>query len=266
MFKGIRVGVVIPAYNEERLIAATLRAIPAFVDRIFVIDDSSRDATSDIARSVADCRAVIVRHTTNRGVGGAIITGYREAMRQNLEVAVVMAGDGQMDPADLPGLLEPIAAGDADYVKGNRFLDPAVVRTMPRLRLVGNLALSMLTRPATGYSHIMDSQCGYTAVTCEALSRVDLQRVYPRYGFPNDFLANLHSAGCRVVQVPVRTIYAGEASGINPLLAIAPLTFVLARAWYLRRFREGTRNRLPPPASRLQPPASRLQPPASSAT
>jgi len=238
MFKGHSVGVVVPAYNEQTRIGSTLRRMPSFVDRIIVVDDSSRDSTFDEAAAMADGRTHIVRHTTNRGVGGAILTGYQEALQLSLSIAVVMAGDGQMDPEDLPRLLEPLAEGKADYVKGNRFLHPEVARRMPWVRLAGNLGLSHLTRWASGYHEIMDSQCGYTAISANLLRRLDFQAVYPRYGFPNDLLAHVHSAGGRVAQVCVRPVYNGEASGINPLLAVLPLSYVLLRSYLMRRHRE----------------------------
>lgn len=168
------------------------------------------------------------------------MTGYKESLLQRLDVSVVMAGDGQMDPADLPALLTPIAKDTADYVKGNRFAHPKVWSQMPPLRLLGNLALSILTRPVTGYGGIIDSQSGYTAATNRLLAKIQFAQVYPRYGFPNDFLAHAHSAGARVAQVPVRPIYAGESSGIKPVRAILPLSYVLARALMTRTFREAT--------------------------
>ena len=238
MYCGLSVSVVIPAYNEERFIAGTLRRIPHFVDDVVVVDDSSLDRTVPAAEEIGDDRVRIVRHTTNRGVGGAILTGYREVLTNGAHVAVVMAGDGQMDPEDLPRLLDPIAEGRADYVKGNRFLHLNTFRIMPALRQVGNLGLSLLTRLTSGYGHIMDSQCGYTAVTTDALRRLDFSRVYPRYGFPNDLLAHLHTLGCHVGQVKVRAIYEGQDSGINPLLSVAPLSYVLLRSLVMRLRRE----------------------------
>jgi len=242
MFQGQSIGVVVPAFNEGRFIAATLRSIPAFVDRIFVIDDSSCDSTYERAMSSGDARVQVVRHSSNQGVGGAIVTGYQEIVRAEMDVGVVMAGDGQMDPRDLPALLEPIACGDAEYVKGNRLNHPDVW-SMPKLRLAGNFCLSYLTRVSSGLRTIVDSQCGYTAVTREALEKVDLACVYRRYGFPNDFLAHLHSAGCRVAQVTVRPVYEGAPSGINPVLAIGPLSYVLARSFVMRMARELPRRR-----------------------
>lgn len=238
MFCGLTVGVVVPAHNEADHITATLSGLPEWVDRIIVVDDASRDQTAARAQASPDLRVVTLRHRTNTGVGGAILTGYREVLRQGLDVAVVMAGDGQMDPADLPELLGPVAAGEADYVKGNRFAHPDVWRAMPAARLLGNAALSLLTRPAAGYPDILDSQSGYTAAHAALLRRIDFSSVYPRYGFPNDFLAHVHSAGGRLAQVPVRPIYASEGSGIRPVRAILPLAWVVVRAYVLRIWRE----------------------------
>lgn len=249
MFRGLTVGVVIPAHNEAEHIAATLSTIPDWVDRIVVVDDAGLDATSARVNDHLDLRITLLRHRTNLGVGGAILTGYRETLRLGLDVAVVMGGDGQMDPADLPALLEPLCDGAADYAKGNRFAHPDVWRTMPTVRLLGNAALSFLTRPVSGFPGIIDSQSGYTAVHTALLRRIDFATVYRRYGFPNDFLAHVHSAGGRLAQVPVRPIYAGESSGIRPLFAILPLSWVLLRAFLLRQWRARRRTMSTPGAT-----------------
>jgi glycosyltransferase involved in cell wall biosynthesis len=235
MLSGLSVAVVIPAFNEEGKIVAAVAAVPAWVDTIIVVDDASRDATSRLAARTGDARVVLVRHGENRGVGGAIVSGYRRALALGADVAVVMAGDGQMDPADLPLLLAPIAAGQADYVKGNRFAHPDVWREMPRTRLLGNVLLSLATKLVSGYWRLFDSQCGYTAITRGALAALDLDRVFARYGYPNDLLARLHASGARVVDVPVRPIY-GPAwrSGIRLRTVLYPVLFVLARAWARR--------------------------------
>jgi glycosyltransferase involved in cell wall biosynthesis len=230
MYRQLRVGVVVPAFNETRAIAKTVATIPDFVDSIFVVDDCSSDDTSAQAQVNPD--VVVLRHPENRGVGAAIATGYRHALASGLDIAVVMGGDGQMDPEDMPALLEPIAAGTADYVKGNRFLHPDVWREMPPTRIVGNLLLSAATRVTSGYHHVFDSQCGYTAIHRDALARIDLGAVWSRYGYPNDLLSRLHVAGVRVVDVPVRPIY-GTAwkSGINFATAFHPMPYVLLRSW-----------------------------------
>jgi glycosyltransferase involved in cell wall biosynthesis len=230
MFRQLRVSVVIPAFNEAAKIVATVESVPDLADHIVVVDDASSDETS--ARTPQSGRIELVRHEENRGVGAAIATGYRRALAAGCDVAVVMAGDGQMDPEDLPSLLAPIAAGTADYVKGNRFKHPDIWTTMPKTRIVGNVLLSAATRVTSGYSHVFDSQCGYTAIHRRALTAIDLDVLWTRYGYPNDLLSRLYVAGVRVVDVPVRPIY-GEhwKSGINLGMAVHPLPWVLLRSW-----------------------------------
>ena len=235
MFRQLRVAVVVPAFNEASKIAATVASIPNYVDDIFVIDDASTDDTARAALAARATPVEVVRHEQNRGVGGAIATGYRRALAAGADVAVVMAGDGQMDPEDLPALLAPIADGVADYVKGNRFKHPAIWSTMPKSRIVGNVLLSAATRVTSGYSHVFDSQCGYTAIHRRALEAIDLDVLWSRYGYPNDLLSRLNVAGMRVTDVPVRPIY-GEhwKSGIGLGTVLHPLPWVLLRSWGTR--------------------------------
>jgi glycosyltransferase involved in cell wall biosynthesis len=238
MYQQLRVAVVIPAFNEKAAITAAVASVPSFVDHVLVVDDASGDATAAVARDAGLARGgevEVITHAHNRGVGAAIVTGYRRALALGCDVAAVMAGDGQMDPADLPGVIEPIALGDADYVKGNRFLHPEVWTAMPPARIVGNLVLSAATRLTSGYRHVFDSQCGYTAISAAALVALDLDQLFPRYGYPNDLLSRLHVAGQRVVDVPVRPVY-GPAwkSGINLGTAFHPIPWVLLRSWSSR--------------------------------
>jgi glycosyltransferase involved in cell wall biosynthesis len=230
MFRQLRVSVVIPAFNEAGKIAATVASVPNLVDHVVVVDDASTDETSE--RFATSERVELIRHGTNRGVGGAIATGYRRALERDCDVAVVMAGDGQMDPDDLPALLAPIAGGEADYVKGNRFKHPDIWSAMPKSRIVGNIVLSAATRVTSGYSHVFDSQCGYTAIHRRALAAIDLDVLWTRYGYPNDLLSRLYVAGVRVVDVPVRPIYGDHwRSGINFGTALHPIPWVLLRSW-----------------------------------
>jgi glycosyltransferase involved in cell wall biosynthesis len=234
VFRQLRIAVVVPAFNEDAKIGAVLATLPAWIDHVIVVDDASRDATAANAR--AQCtRAEVVTHATNRGVGAAIATGYRRALALGADVAVVMAGDGQMDPRDLPALLAPIADGRADYVKGNRFLVRDVWREMPPARIVGNVLLSAATRVTSGYRHVFDSQCGYTAIDCRTLAAIDLDALWARYGYPNDLLSRLHVVGARVVDVPVRPIYGARwKSGIDLRTALHPIPWVLFRSWRAR--------------------------------
>jgi glycosyltransferase involved in cell wall biosynthesis len=240
MFEGRRVIVVVPAHNEEKLIGQVLGTMPAFVDRIVVVDDASTDGTADslgeAGRRMGD-RVRVVRHEKNGGVGAAIITGYRAALEEGREQALiaVMAGDAQMDPADLPRLLMPLAKDQADYTKGNRLFTGEAWKIIPRHRYLGNAVLSFLTKIASGYWHVADSQSGYTAVTAEALSLLQLHRLYPRYGFPNHLLVELNNYDFRVRDVPIRPLYnVGEVSGIRLHRVIPTLSWLLVKCYFWR--------------------------------
>jgi glycosyltransferase involved in cell wall biosynthesis len=242
MFADARVAVVVPAYNEARLIERTLASVPSWVDHVVVVDDASRDDTAVRARAVGDRRVEVVRHPVNRGVGAAIGTGYSRAFARGADVAVVMAGDAQMDPTDLPALLLPVVTGGAGYAKGDRLSHPAVRRAMPWTRRLGNLVLSLMTRVATGLA-VRDSQCGYTALSRRAAERLPLQNLWPRYGYPNDLLGRLAHGGIAVRDVVVRPIYADEESGIRLRHALFVVPYVLVRV--LGRRLAGGRRLLP---------------------
>jgi glycosyltransferase involved in cell wall biosynthesis len=235
MLDEAQIAVVVPAYNEALLIARTLRTIPAFVDRVLVIDDGSQDGTAEIARAVCDPRVQVVRHARNRGVGAALKTGYHRAFDAGADVVAIMAGDGQMHPDDLLPLLAPVLRGDADYVKGDRLSHPHARARMPRLRFVGNHLLSALTRACTG-SRVRDSQCGYTALSRRALDRLPLGELWEGYGYPNDLIGWLCANGSPVRDIVVRPVYGTERSGIGLRHALVVIPFVLARV-LVRRLR-----------------------------
>jgi glycosyltransferase involved in cell wall biosynthesis len=179
-------------------------------------------------------RVDVIVHERNRGVGAAITTGYARALELGAHATAVMAGDGQMDPADLPQLLAPVVAGEADYAKGNRFLWPGAWRAMPRVRLLGGAALSWLTRLASGYWHVGDSQCGYTVASRQTLLTIGSD-LFPRYGYPNDLLTRLAAARARVVDVPVRPVYGPTwRSGLSPLRVMLPIAWLLLRGGWRR--------------------------------
>ncbi|MGD0917278.1 MAG: glycosyltransferase family 2 protein, partial [Thermodesulfobacteriota bacterium] len=212
------IAVIIPAYNEEELIGKVLESMPGFVDHIVVVDDASCDRTGEVvkAQQVEEERITYIQHTKNRGVGGAIVTGYRWARDNGIDISAVMAGDAQMDPKDLPKLLDPVVEGRTDYSKGNRLFTGKAWRVIPKIRYLGNAALSFLTKIASGYWHVADSQSGYGAVALEVLRTIDLDSIYRRYGMPNDFLVRLNVHHFRVEDVPVNPIYGiGERSGIK---------------------------------------------------
>jgi glycosyltransferase involved in cell wall biosynthesis len=250
LFQGQTVAVVVPTFNEERLLPRVLATIPAFVDQVIVVDDGSTDASAHLALTAAR-PVTLARHDHNRGVGAALATGYRLALAHGADVVAVMAGDAQMDPRDLPDLLEPIVSGRADYVKGDRFSFPDAHRVMPWWRFTGGQVLSLLTRLTSGYWQLSDSQCGYTAISAEALRRLPLDLLYPGYGYPNDLLGWSSAVGLRLHQVPVRPVYGDEDSGIRPLSIIPRLCWVLLRSLCLRLWYKHLRRML------LEPPAAR---------
>jgi glycosyltransferase involved in cell wall biosynthesis len=238
MFRGRLVAVVVPAFDEADKIAATIRGVPGFVDHVIVVDDGSRDATAVVARRVAEedgRRVEVIAHEANRGVGAAIATGYARAVALGADATAVMAGDGQMDPADLPGLLAPVLDGVADYAKGNRFAWGEGWREIPPVRMLGNFVLSWLTRISSGYWRLFDSQCGYTVASRRALLAIGPARMFARYGYPNDLLTRLGAAGARVVDVPVRPVY-GPAwrSGLRPSRVVLPIAWLLLRGFVRR--------------------------------
>jgi len=228
------VAVVVPAYNEDALIGSTVEGIPAFVDRIIVVDDGSKDATAARAQN-ADKRVEVISHEKNQGVGAAIVTGYKRAIANGVDVTAVMAADGQMDPDDLETLVRAVALGETDYAKANRLFTGQAWQLIPRTRYLGNAALSFLTKIASGYWHVADSQSGYTAVNLETLKLLDLDRVYRRYGFPNDLLVHLNVFNRRVRDYPSRPIYGvGERSGIRLRHVVPKISWLLLKGFFWR--------------------------------
>ncbi|MBN1611650.1 MAG: glycosyltransferase family 2 protein [Polyangiaceae bacterium] len=232
MVAGAKIAIVVPAYQEGRLIGRTLAGLPDYVDIVVVVDDASSDTTATVARCSGDPRIGVVVHPENRGVGAAIVTGYRRALDQGADVLAVMAGDNQMHPDDLVGVLRPVLDRTADYAKGNRLLHPDA-RTMPWARRSAGRVLAALTRLATGLD-IGDSQCGYTALSASAARQLPLEGLWPRYGYPNDLLGLLAAHGMRVAEVPVRPVYADESSGVRPWHALV-VAYVIVRRWALTR-------------------------------
>jgi len=240
MWHSANVAVIVPCFREARLIQRTISGIPAFVDQIVVVDDASDDGTAAAARACHDARVELVIHSKNRGVGAAIVSGYRAAATSGADVLAVMAGDAQMDPADLARIVEPVAVGRASYVKGNRF-QHARAADMPLPRRVAGKMLALATRIATGL-RVDDCQCGYTAISRAAALSLPLDDLWPRFGYPNDLLGMLAARGLDVEEVPVRPVYADEQSGVRPWHALTILGLIARR--YVREL--PTRRALPP--------------------
>jgi glycosyltransferase involved in cell wall biosynthesis len=237
---GCSVGVVVPAYNEERQIGKVLETMPDFVDHIIVVDDRSSDATLERCREWQDRmgrRLTVIEQPKNQGVGAAITSGYRRAVELGIDVIAVMAGDGQMDPSDLTLIIDPVISGNADYSKGNRLFTGEAWRRTPHVRYLGNAFLSMLTKIASGYWHVADSQSGFTAISRTALVALDLDRLYPSYGYPNDLLIQLNIRNFRVADVPTHPRYGvGERSSMNVFMVMPTVSYLLLRGFLNRLF------------------------------
>ena len=238
MYKGHTVAVVMPIHNEERQVERAISRVPRFVDMIIAVDDGSTDRTWDRLRGIANEKLILLKHAENRGVGAATKTGYRFSLQSDASLIAVMDGDGQMDGRDLEALLDR-AAGGVDYVKGNRFLHRDTLPEMPLMRLVGNSVFSALTKRTAAFDGDLDAQCGYTVIRRSALKRLDLDRLYDRYGFPNDMLFAACRAGLVVESVPVRSVYADEVSGINPVKVVPTILFLIARNLLRRKLELG---------------------------
>ena len=235
MLEDRSVAVVIPAHDEEKLIGATISGVPAFVDRIVVVDDRSKDGTAATVEALNDPRVELIRHEQNQGVGAAIVTGYKRAREAAIDVTAVMAGDNQMDPSDLEKLVLPVARGEVDYAKANRLFTGQAWDLIPRTRYLGNAVLSLLTKVASGYWHVADSQTGYTAISLEYLRLLDLDRIYKGYGMPNDMLVHLNIWNARVRDFPSRPIYnVGERSGIRLRKVVPRISWLLLKGFFFR--------------------------------
>lgn len=228
LFRTYKIGVVVPAYNEERLIQETIDGIPAYVDKIYVINDASTDRTAEIINNMTDPRVIPIHHEVNKGVGAAIVNGYKRALADEMDLVAVMAGDNQMDPYQLPKLIMPIIEGKADYAKGNRLLSKQMRQGMSPLRSFGNGMLSMITKIGSGYWNIADPQNGYTVISRYALETIDLDSIYTYYGYCNDILLKMNAFGMRVVDVTMPARYGSEKSKIKYgryICKVAPMLF-----------------------------------------
>jgi glycosyltransferase involved in cell wall biosynthesis len=241
LVEGKVIAVVIPAHDEEALLSTTLSGIPEIVDRIVVVDDASKDGTVDRAREAAarDPRIEVVERERNEGVGAAVVTGYRRALADGADVAVVMNADNQMDPDELAHLVLPVARGEVDYAKANRLFTGQAWKLIPHSRYLGNAVLSLWTKIASGYWHVADAQSGYTAIGRAVLEQLDLENLYPSYGFPNDMLVHLNVWNAKVRDVPSRPIYGvGEQSGMKLRRVIPGISWLLFKGFWWRMWQK----------------------------
>jgi glycosyltransferase involved in cell wall biosynthesis len=254
MYESCRVAVVVPAYDEAGLVGDVIETVPEYVDYVYAIDDCSTDGTwaeirqrcthvldaaeftsATLDDSDTDEQVVVgTRHEENAGRGRCIKKGYRRALVDDVDVVAVMDGDGQMDPAQLERIVDPVAKGRADYTKGTRLANWEHVADMSNWRLFGNVLLSLLTNLASGYWGLLDSQNGYTAISRSALEAIPIDALYDRYGFLNDLLTTLNVHGLRLAEVPHPAVYDEEESGIAYSTFVPAVSALLLRNFLYR--------------------------------
>jgi glycosyltransferase involved in cell wall biosynthesis len=286
MIQNKKIAVVVPAYNEESQIGLVLDSMPAFVDRIIVVNDASTDRTADIimdrieaVRGVSQSimrkpdrikrtryneadmlqqatdiresryfapskivnetpetdRIILINLQANSGKGAAIARGYKWCLDHQIDCTAIMDGDGQMDPAELESIVMPVVNGEVDYVKGNRLIHRSAWLVIPKIRYFGNSILSILTKIASGYWRVSDSQCGYTAISLKALQSIRIHHIYRRYGMPNDLLVKLNIAFCTVKEVEIKPVYrVGEQSKMKVWVVIPKIAWLLFRCFFKR--------------------------------
>ena len=237
MYKNKTVAAVIPCYNEQKQIIKVLDTMPSYVDHLIVINDASLDNTLSLIKEkmAKGGKIKLINHDKNRGVGGAIASGYKWARDNNYDIAVVMAGDGQMDPEDLPAILDPVASGKVDYSKRNRLFSGKAYKVIPKIRYYGNAILSLLTKIASGYWHIADSQNGYTAINKKTLKLINWDKMYKHFGQPNDLLVKLNIHNIQVKDVHINPVYnVGEKSEIKIHRVIFTISWLLLKRFFWR--------------------------------
>lgn len=253
MYSNKKIGVVVPAHNEERFIAGVIDSMPEFVDRIYVVDDGSTDRTPGIVceRARRDSRVAMVNRQARGGVGAAVLSGHATGLREGMEVLAVMAGDGQMDPAFLKTIISPVAEGKAEYAKGNRLARREDRKEMPAGRLWGNVMLTTLTRVASGYWNISDPQNGYTAISAATLKKLDMRKIERGYAFENDMLVRLKAVDARVVEVRHPAVYRGQNSKIRYFRFIFRTSWILLKGYAWRIWKKHSGRKLRPLAEQM---------------
>jgi glycosyltransferase involved in cell wall biosynthesis len=236
MYNNYKIGIVIPAYNEDGLIINTLQSIPKYVDEVVVIDDNSNDNTLNdiIYCQKYDPRIISLPNSSNCGLGYNLIKGYKFFVEsKSVDFVVIMAGDNQMDPDDMPQILDKQINENYDYVKGNRLFH-ANISSMPFYRYIGNSILTILTKFSCGYYFLMDPQCGYTSIKVDSLSRIPIDTMTKRYGYNADILTMLNIYNFRVADVEVKPVYGREKSKIKLFKYIFQTSLLLLKLFFYR--------------------------------
>lgn len=235
MYKENIIAVVIPCFKVKAKILGVLKTIPDFIDLIYIVDDSCPQGTGSFVLSkIRDKRVTVIKHSTNLGVGGAVISGYKAAIKNKSQIIVKMDGDGQMNPLLIRPLIDPIINGAADYTKGNRFYDLEVVKRMPIIRLIGNSILSFITKISSGYWQIFDPTNGFTAINANLIKLLPLQKISKRFFFESDMLFRLNILRAVVQDIPMEAKYEDEVSNLNIMKIIPEFAYKHLRNTFKR--------------------------------
>lgn len=233
----MKISVAIPCYKVKEQILSVIKRIPTQVEKIYVVDDCCPEQSGLFVQSQChDPRVTLIFHPSNQGVGGAVVTAYRQALIDNMDIVVKIDGDGQMDPALLPLFIEPIVQGRADYTKGNRFFNLETLIAMPTLRKLGNAVLSFVNKCSSGYWNVMDPTNGYTAIHCQTLALLPLDKLSTRYFFESDMLFRLGTVRAVVQDISMAAIYADERSNLQIKKVIFEFPWLYIKAFFKRVF------------------------------
>lgn len=233
----MKISVAIPCYKVKEQISSVIKRIPTQVEKIYVVDDCCPEQSGLFVQSQCnDPRVTLIFHPSNQGVGGAVVTAYRQALIDNMDIVVKIDGDGQMDPALLPLFIEPIVQGRADYTKGNRFFNLETLIAMPTLRKLGNAVLSFVNKCSSGYWNVMDPTNGYTAIHCQTLALLPLDKLSTRYFFESDMLFRLGTVRAVVQDISMAAIYADERSNLQIKKVIFEFPWLYIKAFFKRVF------------------------------
>ncbi len=242
------ISVIIPAYNEELLIEKTINTMPDEADILIIVNDASKDNTKKVVENLQKTneKILLINHDKNEGVVSALITGYKKSLELNYDISVVMPGDAQALPKDFLNIVNPVANDLVDYSKGNRLKHKDVKKIMPRYRLIGNTLLTLFTKFASGYFHIMDPQMGYTALKNNMLKKIEIDNLIRRYGYPGHLLHMLNIEDARVCDVDITPHYGEEKSGLRLWNILPKLFFLLIYLFFRRVFKKFITRNLSP--------------------
>ena len=209
--------VVIPCYNVSRHIESVIKNLPQDVDWIIAVNDVSKDDTGNVLVKLKENykKLIVIDHTTNQGVGGAMITGYKRSLELDSDITIKIDGDDQMDSSNIPMLIKPLIEGKADYTKGNRFRDFKALKQMPAIRRMGNLGLSFLIKAASGYWNIFDPNNGFIAINKDTLRSLNFEKIYKRYFFESSMLIELYYSNAVITEIPMKARYGDEKSSLS---------------------------------------------------